>query len=83
MITELDHKLRYKIMSEVKIKLVDNNIAVEFILQRLYFSEFQIIDGLNQHPNGINFYKWLLNNDLILKEEYDRITDKIQSEYDE
>jgi len=82
-ITELDHKLRYKIMSEVKIKLVDNNIAVEFILQRLYFSEFQIIDGLNQHPNGINFYKWLLNNDLILKEEYDRITDKIQSEYDE
>jgi len=70
-------------MSEVKIKLVDNNIAVEFILQRLYFSEFQIIDGLNQHPNGINFYKWLLNNDLILKEEYDRITDKIQSEYDE
>ena len=61
-------------MSEVKIKLVDNNIAVEFILQRLYFSEFQIIDGLNQHPNGINFYKWLLNNDLILKEEYDRIT---------
>ena len=24
-----------------------------------YFKEFEIIDGLNQHPSGFNFRNWL------------------------
>lgn len=32
---------------------------VETQNQIRYFDEFQIIDGLNQHPSGLNFREWL------------------------
>lgn len=28
-------------------------------LQQVYFAEFQVIDGLNQHPDGYNFLQWI------------------------
>ena len=40
----------------------NNKEVITFILSKIYFSEFKIIDGLNQHPTGLNFEKWLLKN---------------------
>jgi len=32
---------------------------VETQNQLKYFNEFQVIDGLNKHPSGLNFKEWL------------------------
>lgn len=32
---------------------------VETVNQMKYFGDFQVIDGLNQHPTGLNFVDWL------------------------
>lgn len=34
---------------------------VETENQIKYYNEFKIIDGLNQHPSGLNFRNWLKN----------------------
>lgn len=31
---------------------------LEQLLESKYFEEFKIIDGLNQHPDGLNFEEW-------------------------
>ena len=31
---------------------------IEDIEYKLYFAEFKVIDGLNQHPAGYNFEQW-------------------------
>ena len=40
----------------------ENNFknAVQILLVKMYQSEFKIIDGLNQHPAGLNFVDWLI-----------------------
>ena len=39
---------------------------LQYAVRELYFlkyqAEFQIIDGLNQHPDGLNFQEWLAKN---------------------
>jgi len=37
---------------------------VESKNQIRYFEQFQIIDGRNQHPSGLNFREWLKTNKL-------------------
>jgi hypothetical protein len=39
--------------------------SVLFLLNKQYESEFQIIDGLIQHPKGYNFETWLQMNNII------------------
>ncbi len=34
-------------------------VLLEWILYREYQSEFVVIDGLNQHRQGLNFEEWL------------------------
>ena len=34
-------------------------VLLEWILYREYQGEFVVIDGLNQHPDGVSFEKWL------------------------
>jgi hypothetical protein len=34
------------------------------VLQQMYFGEFEIIDGVNQHPLGLNFWEWLTKNQM-------------------
>jgi len=29
------------------------------LLQKAYLEEFEVIDGLNQHPDGLPFDEWL------------------------
>ena len=29
------------------------------VLEMMYYAEFEVIDGLNQHPLGLNFEQWL------------------------
>ena len=33
---------------------------VAMLLSELYFAEFEIIDGHNQHPQGLTFGQWCL-----------------------
>ena len=37
-------------------------------LLKIYFSEFEVIDRLNQHKDGLTFEEWLKKN----KEKYDK-----------
>ncbi len=60
---------------------LDINKAVQLILNKMYFSEFEIIEGLSQHPQGMNFYEWLFAEDLISAEKLNEITAEIESEY--
>ena len=32
---------------------------LEGLLMKCYFSEFVVIDGLSQHPAGLNYHQWL------------------------
>ena len=32
---------------------------VSYLLYKEYLSEFKIIDGLNQHKDGLNFQEWV------------------------
>lgn len=52
--------------------------TIDFILSKIYKSEFEVIDNLNQHPGGVNFNEWLRLNDLqTIKEpeEKNELTD--------
>ena len=33
--------------------------SLVFLLTKEYLREFEIIDGLKQHPEGLNFNQWL------------------------
>lgn len=46
------------------IKIKTEEIVLE-LLNEKYFNEFQIIDGINQHPLGFNFFQWLVHNKFI------------------
>lgn len=60
--------------------LIDREQAIEFLLRELYFSEFEIIDRLSQHPRGWNFYQWLYEHKLISKENYQQFQQEIEEQ---
>jgi hypothetical protein len=37
---------------------------MESALMKFYLSEFESIDGVNQHPSGLNFYEWCESNNF-------------------
>jgi len=47
---------------------IDKYKAIVFILETLYKSEWEVIDGLQQHPDGYNFEEWLEHNNLVHEE---------------
>jgi len=51
-------------MSAIK-EIFSNSENVKNLLQVLlhekYMSEFEIIDGLSQHPDGMNFEEWIID----------------------
>lgn len=61
---------------------IDVPKAIEFILLKEYFKEFEVIDRLNQHPKGLNFYEWLFKNKLISKDKLDKVLSEISLEID-
>lgn len=46
--------------------------AVEYILSELWFREFQIIEGRNQHPDGLTYAEWLDKRGLLLNKTLKR-----------
>ena len=44
---------------DIKEKRRRLNIMLERVLTKSYFNEFEVIDGLNQHPEGLTFDDWL------------------------
>lgn len=52
--------------------------AIEYLLQQEYFNEFEVIDGINQHPEGMNFYDWLYKKGFIPKEHLKNLNDSIK-----
>ncbi len=73
----------FKTKTRMRVKQLNLDKAIIFILFKMYGSEFEIIDRLSQHPEGINFYEWLYTKALIEKEELDRIQKEIQLEEDQ
>ena len=57
--------------------------SLSFLLQERYLSEFEVIDGINQHKDGLNFYDWLYKNELISKSDYDEICENLKAQDDE
>jgi hypothetical protein len=51
--------------------------TVKNILVEKYFSQFEVIDGLNQHPSGLPFDDWAKINELITHFGRPRRTDDI------
>lgn len=62
---------------------IDNQKAIQYLLGEKYASEFEVIDGLNQHPQGWNFYDWLLAHGFITQEERARIDEELGKEANE
>lgn len=54
--------------------------AIEFLLKDKYQSEFEVIDRLFQHPEGLDFLSWLFRKGLISEKENQRIQLRIQQE---
>lgn len=59
--------------------VIDQQKAIEQILQELYFSEFEVVDNYNCHPQGISFYRWLFNKHLISAENLAEIEAEIKA----
>jgi len=56
-------------------------MSKDMILENKYFDEYKIIDGLNQHPEGLTYQQWLekyhpLNNKTILKVKISKTRDE-------
>jgi len=45
-------------------KLFFTAFDLERALTKIYFDEFEVIDGLNQHPTGLNFKEWCNANKI-------------------
>ena len=64
--------------------VIDQQKAIELILNEMYYNEFEVIDRLNQHPQGLNFWEWLHKKELIfenLTEINSEIEAEIEAEY--
>lgn len=64
----------------INIVTLDTKKAIEHLLFLAYQSEFESIDGMNQHPRGINFYQWLFQKGMIKKWEFEKIQEQIRLE---
>lgn len=64
----------------IKIKKLKNKKAIKFILYSIYCSKYENKNNLSKSPEGINFYEWLRNIELISQKEFDRIRDEIYYE---
>lgn len=72
---------------------IDFKKAVYFLLTQKYLSEFKSIDGLSQHPDGLNFEEWLkekhLTEECRIKDleakakKWDELENKISKFYSE
>lgn len=58
---------------------IEINEALVFLLEKEYFKTFEVINGLNQNPNGDNFYSWLHKRNLISLENLKDIHKEIDS----
>ncbi len=54
--------------------MLDIEKAIDLLLTDKYLSEFEVIDGLSQHPKGINYYEWLLSKGIITKKTLEKLT---------
>lgn len=59
---------------------IDNQKAIHYLLGEKYMSEFKVIDGWSQHPQGWNFYDWLLAHGFITQAERTRIDEELEKE---
>lgn len=48
--------------------MIDIQNALIYLLFKDYKAEWQVEDGLNQHPEGLNFYEWLEKYQLVESE---------------
>lgn len=62
---------------------INKQKALELLLSELYFREFEVIDGLNQHPKGINFYEWMYQKGLISENDLYKELQSIKDQYEE
>jgi hypothetical protein len=60
--------------------VIDQQEAIERILQEMYYSEFEVIDRCNQHPKGISFYRWLYEKKFITAENLAEIEAELKQE---
>lgn len=67
----------------ILIEVFYTQTALEFLLSERYLAEFEVIDGLNQHPEGLNFYDWLGKKGIIPESEVKRINTLISLEEQE
>lgn len=47
-----------KILAYLQDKVIAHEQEIERLSERIYRSEFKVIDGINQHPEGLNFEEW-------------------------
>jgi hypothetical protein len=43
----------------MKLTESQKNDLLSYLLYEKYTSEFKVIDGLGQHPDGLNFEQWI------------------------
>lgn len=60
--------------------IINEEKALEFILEWIYRSEFRVIDGTNRHPDFVNFYQWAYERELIPESELARAHDEMLGE---
>lgn len=60
--------------------VIDQQKAIEQLLQEVYYSEFEVVDNYNCHPQGITFYRWLFNRKLITSDSLSEIEAEIAKE---
>jgi len=57
----------------MRIENMDIDAAIQLLLTKAYKAEWETIDGMNQHPKGWNYYKWLFEMQLISDDEFNRL----------
>ena len=45
-------------------ELIRDDIRRDAAQRTIYFEEFEVIDGLNQHPSGLNFEDWQASREV-------------------
>lgn len=55
------------------------NNALDYLLTDSYFKEFESINGLNQHPDGLRFHDWLLKKQIINQQNWQERDDYLKN----
>ena len=45
---------------------INNNKAIEFLLMREWEKEFEVIDKVNQHKDGLSFDDWCRKKGIVM-----------------